>query len=127
MSIQIKNIAFTGTPVTDMKQARAFYEGVLGLNPAHIFELGASSWVEYDIGPGNATLAITDAMPEWKPSAEGTSVALEVADFDAAIAHLKANNVPILNDPFDTPVCRSMLITDPAGNTICIHHCKQAS
>ncbi len=26
-------IAFTGTPVTDIKRPRAFYEGVLGLKP----------------------------------------------------------------------------------------------
>ena len=27
-----KKIAFTGIPVTDIKRAQAFYEGVLGLN-----------------------------------------------------------------------------------------------
>jgi catechol 2,3-dioxygenase-like lactoylglutathione lyase family enzyme len=27
----ITEIAFTGTPVTDIKRARKFYEGVLGL------------------------------------------------------------------------------------------------
>jgi catechol 2,3-dioxygenase-like lactoylglutathione lyase family enzyme len=30
----ITEIAFTGTPVTDIKRAREFYEGVLGLKPA---------------------------------------------------------------------------------------------
>jgi catechol 2,3-dioxygenase-like lactoylglutathione lyase family enzyme len=30
----ITEITFTGTPVTDIKRAREFYEGVLGLNPA---------------------------------------------------------------------------------------------
>ncbi|PYL94805.1 MAG: glyoxalase, partial [Verrucomicrobia bacterium] len=29
--MKIKNIAFVGIPVTDMKRAREFYEGVLGL------------------------------------------------------------------------------------------------
>jgi len=29
----IAEIAFTGTPVTDIKRAREFYEGVLGLKP----------------------------------------------------------------------------------------------
>ena len=31
--MKITEIAFTGTPVTDIKRAREFYEGVLGLNP----------------------------------------------------------------------------------------------
>jgi len=31
MKIKAKKVAFTGIPVTDVKRARAFYEGVLGL------------------------------------------------------------------------------------------------
>jgi catechol 2,3-dioxygenase-like lactoylglutathione lyase family enzyme len=48
------NIAFTGIPVTDMKRARAFYEGALGLKPAGEFADGV--WVEYELG--DDTLAI---------------------------------------------------------------------
>lgn len=125
MSIKITDIAFTGTPVTDMKKARAFYEGTLGLAPSHVFEFDGKAWIEYDIGPGKATLAITDLNPDWKPSAGGTGIAFEIPDFDAAIAHLKANNVTLLADPFETPVCRMALISDPDGNTITLHHCKE--
>jgi len=124
MSIQIKDIAFTGTPVTDMKKARAFYEGVLGLVPTHIFEHENSSWVEYDIGPGKNTLAIGNGAPDWKPSPQGTTLALEVADFDAAIAHLRANKIAIVNGPFETPVCHMAIVADPDGNALCIHHKK---
>lgn len=124
--IKVTDIAFTGSPVTDMKKARAFYEGVLGLVATHVFEWEGKSWVEYDIGPGKATLAITDGMPEWKPSTEGTGLALEVEDFDQAVAHLKANAVSFNGEPFETPVCRMALITDPAGNGITIHKCKHS-
>jgi len=31
--MKVTEIAFTGAPVTDMKRARAFYEGVLGFKP----------------------------------------------------------------------------------------------
>jgi predicted enzyme related to lactoylglutathione lyase len=124
MSIEISDIAFTGTPVTDIKKARAFYEGVLGLTPAHVFEQGDYCWLEYDIGPGKATLAIANGNPDWKPSPQGTTLALEVADFDAAIAHLRANNVTIHGEPFETPVCRMAIIADPDGNSISIHHKK---
>jgi len=124
MSIQIKDIAFTGTPVTDMKRARAFYEGVLGLTVSKKFEQETFCWIEYDIGPGKNTLAIGNGVPEWKPSSQGTTVSFEVADFDAAIAHLKANNIAI-NGPFDTPVCRTAILADPDGNSVGIHCCKK--
>jgi len=124
MSIEIKDIAFTGTPVTDIKKARAFYEGVLGLVPTHIFEQANFCWIEYDIGPGKNTFAIANGNPDWKPSPQGTSLALEVADFAAAIAHLRANKVPIVNGPFETPVCHMAIIADPDGNSISIHQKK---
>jgi len=59
--------------------------------------------------------------PGWKPTAEGCSVGLEVEDFDAAIAHLKANGVKFHMEPFPTPVCQMAFIYDPDGNAICIH------
>jgi len=124
MSIQVKDIAFTGTPVTDIKKARAFYEGVLGLVPSHIFEQGNYCWIEYDIGPGKNTLALANGNPQWTPSPQGTTLGLEVADFDAALAHLRANNVAITGGTFDTPVCRMAIIADPDGNTLCIHQKK---
>ena len=124
MSIKITDIAFTGTPVTDIKKARAFYEGVLGLVPSHIFEQESYRWIEYDIGPGKNTLAIASGTPQWTPSPQGTTVALEVADFAAAIAHLRANKVPIVNGPFETPVCHMAIIADPDGNSISIHQKK---
>ena len=124
MSIEIKDIAFTGTPVTDMKRARAFYEGVLGLVVSKKFEQETFCWIEYEIGPGKGTLAIGNGMPQWQPSPQGTTLTLEVADLDAAIAHLKANNVAINGGPFDTPVCRMAIIADPDGNSIGLHQCK---
>ena len=48
--MKIIEIAFIGTPVTDIKRARAFYEGVLGLKPT--MESAGGMWVEYDIGNG---------------------------------------------------------------------------
>lgn len=50
-------IAFTGTPVTDIERARAFYEGVLGLKPT--MEADGGLWVEYDIGNGVFGIAVS--------------------------------------------------------------------
>ncbi len=118
--IQITAIAFTGYPVTDLPRARAFYEQILGLKSSAVFEHEGRHWIEYDLGP--ATLAITNmSADKWKPSADGPCVALEVADFDAAIAHLRAAGVTFCLEPMDSGVCRLAVVADPDGNSVTIH------
>jgi predicted enzyme related to lactoylglutathione lyase len=117
--IKVREIAFACYAVTDMARARAFYEGVLGLKPTMVHDLGGGSqWVEYDIGTGTLALGATSG---WKPSPDGCCVALEVEDFDAAIAHLRAQQTRFRVEPFPTPVCRMAMVYDPDGNTLCIH------
>jgi predicted enzyme related to lactoylglutathione lyase len=111
-------IAFVCYAVTDMKRARDFYEGVLNLKPTTVTDTEHGQWTEYEFGP--YALAIGSA-PTFKPSPDGCSAALEVEDFDAAIAHLKERNVKFRVEPLPTPVCRMAMIFDPDGNTICIH------
>ena len=116
------NIAFTGIPVTDMKRARAFYEGALGLKLAGEFAEGI--WVEYEVG--DDTIAIGSVGDQWKPSSDGTSVAIEVDDFDGAIKDLKAANVTFAAEGIDSPVCRMAVVQDPDGNKIIIHKLKSS-
>jgi predicted enzyme related to lactoylglutathione lyase len=116
----ITEIAFTATPVTDIKRAREFYEGVLGLTPA--MESAGGMWVEYEIG--NGTLGIGCYGDAWKPSPEGTCIAFEVDNLDAEIARLKSRGVNFSMDVTDTPVCRFAILCDPDGNKIMIHKRK---
>jgi|ERR1043166_2749039 predicted enzyme related to lactoylglutathione lyase len=118
--MKIENIAFVGIPVTDMQRARKFYEGVLGLKPSGEFAKGV--WIEYEIG--NGTLAIGSVGDQWKPSPDGTSVALEVDDFEASIRSLKAANVAFDPENVESPVCRMAVVQDPDGNKIIIHKLK---
>ncbi len=116
----IKEIAFTGSPVTDMKRARAFYEGLLGLKPT--MQSPDGTWVEYDIGTGTFGLgAYGDA---WKSSPDGTAVAFEVDNLDAEVSRLKGKGVPVHMDVTDTPVCRFAIISDPDGNKLMLHKRK---
>ncbi|MDF0642580.1 MAG: VOC family protein [Nitrospira sp.] len=117
--MKVVEIAFTCYPVTDLKRARQYHEGVLGLRESRFFGNEDQGFVEYDIGSG--TLAIGNTAPEWKPSAGGGSVGLEVDDFDAAIVRLKASGCPFVLEPFETPVCRMAVVSDPDGNSITIH------
>lgn len=118
--MKIIDIACTGTPVTDMTRARAFYEGVLGLSPT--MEADGGMWVEYDIG--NGTFGIGCFGEAWKPSSDGTCVAFEVDDLDAAISQLKAKGVVFATGITDTHICRFTIMCDPDGNKILIHKRK---
>ena len=118
--MKIKNIAFVGIPVTDINRARAFYERALGLKPSADFSEGV--WIEYEIGDG--TLAIGSVGDQWKPSSDGTSVALEVDDFEAAIKSLKDAKARFAAENVESPVCRMAVVQDPDGNKIIIHKLK---
>jgi predicted enzyme related to lactoylglutathione lyase len=103
----ISDIAFTGTPVTDIKHARAFYEGVLGLKPT--------------MESAGGTFGIGCYGEVWKPSPDGTCVAFEADDFDAEIARLRSKGVKFSTEPMPTPICKFAIICDPDGNKILIH------
>src|SRR5690606_9957781 len=106
--------------VTDMSRARAFYEGVLGLTPTMpAGEPGGIEWTEYDIA--NGTLSIGSGAPNWSPTSSGCSVGLQVDDFAAAIAHLRASGTAFHMEPIETPVCHMAFVLDPDGNALCIH------
>lgn len=118
--MKVKEIGFVAIPVTDVARARKFYEGVLGLQTSGEFLDGR--WIEY--GVGKDTLAIANVGDAWRPSDQGTGAALEMEDFDAAIAELKKANVTFTAEAFETPVCHMAVIQDPDGNKIMIHKLK---
>jgi predicted enzyme related to lactoylglutathione lyase len=118
--MKIKNIAFVGVPVTDVKRAREFYEGVLGLKPAD--EMMGGKWIEYAVG--DSTVAIANVGEEWKPSNQGTAAALEVENFDEAVEQLRRRNIQFATEPFETPCCHMAVVQDPDGNRLVIHKLK---
>lgn len=124
--MQIVEIAFTGTPVTDMKRAKGFYEGILGLKKSRAFgkQEGEEQWVEYDIGSGCLAL-INSGGKDWPPSTTGTAAALEVDDFDAYVTKVRENGVTFVFEPMETPVCRMVVLADPDGNRVVLHQRKQ--
>jgi len=116
----ITEIAFTGTPVTDIKRARAFYEGLLGLKPT--MESAGGLWVEYDVGA--STFGIGAYGEAWKSSPHGTCVGFEVDDLDDEVSRLKAKGVPVHREVSDTPLCRFAIVCDPDGNKVLLHKRK---
>ena len=69
MGLTITDIPFIGYPVSDMKRAREFYEGILGLKPGEIDheiqQMPGKYWVEYEIG--SQTLANLQRMGSFRP------------------------------------------------------------
>jgi predicted enzyme related to lactoylglutathione lyase len=114
----IKDFAFVAYPVTDMKRARAFYEGVLGLKPDAGFEGGGGAWVEYTVGGGTLSLG---SMEGWLPSKDGGNIAFEVDDFDATVENLKKHEIPFTMEPQTFPNCKMAMVRDTEGNAVMVH------
>jgi predicted enzyme related to lactoylglutathione lyase len=120
--MNITEIAFTVLPVSSLQRARRFYEETLGLKATKVFEKDDQGMIEYDIGSG--TLALGCGSPLFKPSSDGGAIALEVDDFDAAVARLKECGAAFKLEPYETPVCRMAVIVDPDGNSLMFHRRK---
>lgn len=125
LMINAIEIAFTVLPVSSLAKGRAFYEGVLGLKATSVFEKGDMGFIEYDIGSG--IMAIGCGAPLFKPSNDGGAIALEVADFAAAIASLKEKSCAFAMEAQETPVCHMAVVKDPDGNFLMIHKRKNQS
>lgn len=116
----LKKVAFTVYPSADEQRSRAFYEGLLGLEPGAGGGQGAMFWLEYDL-PEGGCIALSNATRS-KPSAEaGGTLAFEVDDLDGLVAKLKDDGVSIMSDVIHGPRCRMIPVLDPDGNGIILH------
>ena len=123
--MKIIEIAFTGYSVTDMKRAKGFYEGVLGLKKSRGFgqHENEEQWVEYDIGAGCLAL-ISGGGQNWPPHPAGTAAAFEVDDFDGYVAKLRDSGIKFVWETQETPICRMAVVADPDENWVVIHQRK---
>src|SRR5205085_7463334 len=117
--LMIKEVAFVAVAVSDKERGRKFYQETLELKPSKTAMEGG--WVEYDIGP--ITIGV-GCHPAWQPSRDGTSIAFEVEDIDAAIDKLKGRGVSFDIEKTETPVCWMAQFRDPDGNKLVIHKRK---
>jgi predicted enzyme related to lactoylglutathione lyase len=115
----IERTDFIAVPVQDRDRAAQFYGEVLGLtkNPN-----STETWFEFETG--NVTLALVS--PEhldapFAPLPIG-SIALRVADIDAARAKLEEAGVEILGEQWDSGVCHGLAFNDTEGNGLVLHH-----
>ena len=111
-------------PVVDLTRARAFYEGPLGLPPAH---LGPAGEARYQVGGVSFAL-----YPRATPTrADHTALSFQVQDLAGEMRALRARGVRF--EEYDLPglrtqdgVCvlgaeRAAWFKDPEGNILCLH------
>ena len=122
--MQLEKVAFTMYPVVDVPRARDFYENTLGLKVGNHGNRDEKWWIEYDL-PGGGCLALTNFTQSKPSDGAGGTVAFEVTDLDALIAHLKSKNVTFKSDIIDTPVCRMSVCLDSEGNALLLHQHKK--
>ncbi|MBV9010399.1 MAG: VOC family protein [Verrucomicrobia bacterium] len=116
----ITEIAFVGSPVTDIKRARAFYEGVLGLRCTTTN--AEAKWVEFEVG--NGTFGIGDYGDQWRPAEGGTMAAFETDDLPGLVQRVKESGAPVVMEITESPVCHFAMVQDPFGNTLTLHKRK---
>jgi predicted enzyme related to lactoylglutathione lyase len=122
-TVNVQDIAFTVYPVTDMTRARAFYEGLLGLTPAAVYEKNGRHFIEYAVGTGTFALSNMMTSPDRPaPSGPQPCAALEVRDFATAVVVMQRAGVPFSFGPLDTGVCHMAVVGDPDGNALMLHH-----
>lgn len=124
-ALAVKKVAFSYYPIVDAERARNFYEETLGLKAGMVGKFGDTHWIEYDL-PGGGCVALTNAGGD-KPSAEaGGTIALEVADLDAMMQHLKEHGVTFKSDVIKGPHCRMAVCLDSEGNSLLLHQLDPA-
>jgi predicted enzyme related to lactoylglutathione lyase len=117
----IKEVAFVAVAVSDFDRARKFYEETLELKLSSA--PAGFPWAEFEVG--GVTIGVGQ-HPAWLPSRDGTTIAFEVDDIDAAIARLKERGVIFDLDKTETPVCWMAQFRDPDGNKLVVHKRKTA-
>ena len=116
--IEVERTDFVSVPVTDLSRSRSFYGETLGLPLVS----GDEGWPEYQLGE-NISLYLVDPTNIGREF-EGphtSSIALRVADVEAAQRALEAKGVEFVAEPFDTGVCHMAIFHDPDGNTLMLH------
>jgi catechol 2,3-dioxygenase-like lactoylglutathione lyase family enzyme len=116
--VQAQRVDFIAVPTTDRERAAAFYEHTLGVrrNPN-----STDTWVEFELD--NVTLALVrpeEAGQEFAPLPFG-SIAIRVADVEAAKAELEAAGVEFQGVIWDSGVCHGAVFKDPDGNGLLLH------
>ncbi len=116
--ITVERADFVSVPVTDLERSSRFYGETLGLPQIS----GQEGWPEFQLGE-NVSLYLIDPtnIGQEFGGPHTASIALRVADVEAARQTLEAKGVTFEAETFDTGVCHMALFKDPDGNAFMLH------
>jgi catechol 2,3-dioxygenase-like lactoylglutathione lyase family enzyme len=105
-------------PVTDLERARAFYEGVLGLEPIPRPDLGGLGGMWYAAGDAEIHIICTPSGADVGTRPErltplGPHTAFQVDDYRKTLDTLKRHGVEVLET---NPERGQLWVRDPDGN-----------
>ncbi len=118
-ALRITGVDFVAVPAKDFEESVRFYGTVLGL--PEVKRWGTMPGAEFQAG--NLTLAVMEPTAfgqEFRPHA--MPIALQVDDVAAAREHLEAQGVRFGGEIIDSGACHQAIFSDPAGNTLDLHH-----
>lgn len=114
--MNVERTDFVSVFTQDMKRAKEFYAGTLGL------EIESEGDEDMEFCCGQVTLDVFDPSSigqEFAPSPAG--LALRVHDVDAVRAELEAKGVEFDGETLVTGVCKMAFFKDPDGNALLLH------
>jgi uncharacterized protein YndB with AHSA1/START domain/catechol 2,3-dioxygenase-like lactoylglutathione lyase family enzyme len=124
-ALEVRKVAFTMYPITDVARARRFYEETLGLPVGMAGSHEGKHWIEYDL-PGGGCFALTNTTGAAPSDTAGGMIALEVRDLPSLMGHLREKGVRFKSDVIRGPNCRMAVCLDPEGNAILLHQLDRA-
>jgi len=114
-AVKLSEIAQVALTVTDLREAKAFYRDVLGMQ--FLFDAGTMAF--FQCGPVRLTIGV----PEKPCNPEGTVVYFRIAEMEPACALLKGLGVAFLQEPHVVARMKShdlwlAFVKDPSGNPL---------
>jgi len=114
--MKVERTDFVSVFTQDMKRAKEFYAGTLGL------EIESEGEEDMEFRCGQVTLDVFDPSSigqEFAVSPAG--LALRVHDVDAVRAELETKGVEFDGETLVTGVCKMAFFKDPDGNALLLH------
>ena len=105
-------LAWNELITTDPAAAAAFYGQVLGLTTS-VIDMGAGDYTLLEV---NGQMVGGTTTPQMPGTPNHWHVYFAVADADASVAKVTELGGSVLAEPFDTPVGRMAVVTDPQGS-----------
>lgn len=116
--IKLTGLDLSGYMVKDAARAIAFYRELLGIEPFLVYPENRGAEFEMPDGSifglwgGGSNAAI--------PFQPSNGILFGVDDFDAAVAAVKAREIPVIME-LDLAHCRMAMLNDTEGNTLTLH------